>query len=304
MDSFDELENLAVSAVYDEPDEDEDEDAQDANRGTIKMWQDRFGYTYEEVAAVIRITQTATKPSTSTQQVILSPTQARALYLLKLDGPISTLQKVQIAANLATIPETYHGSSDDRDSVFCKVDGRAKIAIKKWLSIQNGPPFRPLLIPVVMACKELFSQSLYPTLGKDTTLPQFRPQDPHLLSASPYFGRTQNEFPVWYFFYGTLASVPKLCTLLPLSRDDIPILYEASVTGVKMETWGNGKYKALVNGPEESCVEGSAYHVMSEEHEDRLRKYETNAYEVVRCLIRIDGTEVQGCTFRFIGETD
>lgn len=133
MDLFDELENLAVSAVYDEPND--DEDTQDANKGTIKMWQDRFGYTYEEAAAVIGITQTAMKPSTSVQQEIPSPAQARAVYLLKLDGSVSTPQKVQIAANLATTPESHHGSSDAGDSVFCKVDGRAKIAIEKWLSM-------------------------------------------------------------------------------------------------------------------------------------------------------------------------
>ncbi|OBT39535.1 hypothetical protein VE00_09623 [Pseudogymnoascus sp. WSF 3629] len=302
MDLFDELENLAVTAVYEEPGE--DDDSPDANKGTIKMWQDRFGYTYEEAAGVIGMTQNATKPSTSTQQAMLSPTQARAIYLLQLDGPISTPQRVQIAANLATIPESHHGSSSGGDSAFCKVDGRAKIAIENWLSNQSGPLFRPLFIPVGMAYKELSSQSLYPTLGNDTTLPQFRPQDPHLLSSSPSFGRTQNGFPVWYFFYGTLASVPKLCALLSLSGDEIPILYDASVLGAKMESWGNGKYKALVNGPEDSCVQGSAYQVMSEEDEDALRKYETDAYEVVRCLIKVDGTAVQGCTFRFIGETD
>jgi hypothetical protein len=43
---------------------------------------------------------------------------------------------------------------------------------------------------------------------------------------------------------------------------------------------------------------------MSEEHEDALRRYETCAYEVVRCLIEMDGMRVKGCTFRFVGETD
>ncbi|KFY70976.1 hypothetical protein V499_08789 [Pseudogymnoascus sp. VKM F-103] len=302
MDLFDELENLAVAAVYEEPDD--DDDIPHTNKGTIKMWQDRFGYTYEEAAAVIGITQNATKPSTLTQQATLSPAQARAVYLLRLNGPISTPQRIQIAANLETIPESHHGSSVDVDAVFCKVDGRTKIAIESWLSNRNGPLFRPLFIPVKIAYKELSSHSLYPTLGKDTTLPQFRPQDSHLLSAPHSFGRTQNQFPVWYFFYGTLDSVPKLCSLISFSGDDIPILYDASVMGGRMETWGNGKYKALVNGSERSCVKGSAYQVMSEEHEDALRKYETDAYEVVRCLIKIDGTAVPGCTFRFIGETD
>ncbi|OBT88933.1 hypothetical protein VE02_02869 [Pseudogymnoascus sp. 03VT05] len=247
MDLFNELESLAVAAVYEGPGE--DDDSPDANTGTIKMWQDRFGYSYEEAVAIIRIAQNATKPSTSTQQ-----------------GPNS--------GKPCNDPRIQ-----PRKSVFYKVDGRAKIAIENWLSKQSEHLFRPLFIPVRIAYKELSSQSLYPTLGKNTTLPQFRPQDPHLLSASPSFGRTQNEFPVWYFFYGTLAGVPKICTLFSLSGDGIPILYDASVRGGKMDPWGNGKYKALVNGSEESYVKGSAYQVMSEEHVDALRKYETDEYE-------------------------
>lgn len=53
-----------------------------------------------------------------------------------------------------------------------------------------------------------------------------------------------------------------------------------------METWGEGKYNALVNGPEMSRVGGSAYQVMSDEHEDCLRKYETEAYEVAGAYLR------------------
>lgn len=43
---------------------------------------------------------------------------------------------------------------------------------------------------------------------------------------------------------------------------------------------------------------------MSEAHEDAMRKYETDAYEAVRCLININCTMVQGCTFRYVGDTD
>jgi len=301
MDFCDELENLAVSAVYEEPEE--IGYTYGPSQGTIKMWQDRFGYTYEEAVAIIGMTKTVTKP-TSTQQTILSPAQARSVYLLKLDGPIPTTVQVQIAANLPNIPESHYGSSDEGNSVFCKVDGQTKMAIENWLSTQKEPIFRPLFVPIGRAYKDLSSHSLYPTLGKDTILPQFRPQDPHLLSTTPYFGRTQNQYPVWYFFYGTLASVPKLCSLLSLSEGETPILHKASVIGGKMETWGEGKYKALVDGPEMSRIKGSAYQVMSEEHEDALRKYESEAYEVVRCIIEMNGTTVEGCTFRFVGEVD
>lgn len=76
------------------------------------------------------------------------------------------------------------------------------------------------------------------------------------------------------------------------------------MTGGNIKTWGNGNYNALVNGPETSQVKGSAYRVMSQEHEDVLRKYETRAYEVVRCLIEMRHGIVEGCTFRFIGKAD
>jgi hypothetical protein len=299
MDLFDELENLAVSAAYEEPEE--DSRTHDPSHATIKMWQDRFGYTYDEAAALIGITKSATKASA--QQPMLSPAQARTIYLLKLDGPLSTPAKVQAAANLPAIPESHVGSSDDGNSVFCKVDGRAKMAIENWLSAQNKD-FRPLFVPFGRAYKELSSSSLYPTLGIDTTLPQFRPQDSHLLDYAPSFGQAQDQFPVWYFFYGTLASAPKLCSLLSLPEDEVPVLHKAGVTGGKMETWGNGKYNALVDGPESSRINGWAYQVRSEEHEDALRKYETAAYEVVKCEIEMDGNTIQGCIFRFAGTFD
>jgi hypothetical protein len=61
MDLFDELENLAINAAYKEPEE--DSCTHDPSHATIKMWQDRFGYTYNEAAALIGITKSATKAS-------------------------------------------------------------------------------------------------------------------------------------------------------------------------------------------------------------------------------------------------
>jgi hypothetical protein len=221
MDLLHELESLAVSAAYEESEE--NATSCDSTRGTVKMWQERFGYTYGKATELIRIARTIQKPSTATQQTVLSPAQARAIYALKLDSPISTPQKVQVIANLSMIPESYHGSGEEGDAVFCKVNGRAKMAIENWLSTQKEIGFRPLFVPDGRAYKELSPHSLYPTLGKDATLPQYRPQDPHLLDTPASFGRTHDQFPVWYFFYGTLASVPKLCILLSLPEGEIPI---------------------------------------------------------------------------------
>jgi hypothetical protein len=74
--------------------------------------------------------------------------------------------------------------------------------------------------------------------------------------------------------------------------------------GGKMETWGTGKYNALVDASETSCIKGSACNVMSEQHEDALRIYGTKEYEVVRCTIELSGEIVEGCTFRYAGKTD
>jgi hypothetical protein len=249
----------------------------------------------------------ATQPTSARQKSVLSPAQARKEYVLKLDGPLSTAAEVQKAGNLPLVPETYDGSSDVESgtgsSIFCKIDGRTKAAIENWLLNQRSS-FRPLLVPVGTAYKELDPNSLYPTLGKDTTLPQFRPEDSHLLTTIPSYGPAQEEYPVWYFFYGTLASVPKLCSVFSLTdQDEVPVLRKAIVRGGRMKTWGMGKYNALVDGEERDCVEGWAYLVVSREHEDSLRKYETEGYEVVRCEIEFEGGErVRGCTFRFIGE--
>jgi len=158
-------------------------------------------------------------------------------------------------------------------------------------------------VPEGKAYKELCPHSVYPTLGKDATLPQYRSQDPDLLDEPPSFGQGQNQYPVWYF-YGTLADVAKLRSLLPLAENEMPILHEATIMGGSMKTWGHGKYNALVHGAETSCIKGAAYQVKSEEHEDALRKYETSAYEVVRCSIEMNGIFVQECTFRFVGEVD
>jgi len=302
MDLFDELDFLAVSAAYEEVSE-ENVHCYDPAQGTVKKCQERLGYTYNQAAELFQLTKSVKNQHPFGQQVIISPAQARTVYALKLVGLTPTPQKVQIAANLLTAPESYHGSGEEGDTLFCKVDGQTKKAIEKWLSTQKTN-FRPLFVPEGRACKELSPDSLYPTLGKDVTLPQCRPQDSHLLDKPASFGRAQGQFPVWHFFYGTLDDVSKLRSLLPLPASEIPILYDATVAGGKMGKWGKGKYNALVDGPETSCIKGSAYQILSEDEEDALRRYETSAYEVVRCLIEMDGSLVEGCTFRFVGEID
>lgn len=71
-----------------------------------------------------------------------------------------------------------------------------------------------------------------------------------------------------------------------------------------LTTW-TGKYKAIVDAPDSICsrVHGSAYQVLTREQEEVLQFYETDKYEVVRCVITKMGTKeevVKGLTFRFV----
>ncbi|TVY65702.1 hypothetical protein LSUE1_G006368, partial [Lachnellula suecica] len=294
MDAFDELKSMAKNASFEEPDD--NDGPPDSAQGTIKMWQEYLGCTYDRAVELVGITKNAKRTPTVTQQTKLSPTQARTIYALKLGGPLSTPQTIQAAANIPTIPKVYHGRSENGVATFCKIDGQAKVAIENWLRGQKETEFEPLFVPEARAYKELCPESLYPTLGIDTTLPQYRPQQP-CPSRPASYGHTNDEYPVWYFFYGTLASIPKLRSLLSIPEDEVPELRDASVRGGKMKTWGQGKYNALVDGLVTSRIKGSAYLVMSEEHEDALREYETDEYEVVRCAIEMHGDVVDGYPF-------
>ena len=58
--------------------------------------------------------------------------------------------------------------------------------------------------------------------------------------------------------------------------------------------------------PDTVCVDRWAYLVATEEHEEVLRFYETENYEIVRCtIIMKDGSDaVRGLTFKFVGSPE
>jgi hypothetical protein len=85
MDLCDELENLAITATFEEPEQ--NAISCDPTQGTIRMWQERFGYTYEEAAERLQIISIAKKQSAVTRQETLLPAQARTIYALKLEVP-------------------------------------------------------------------------------------------------------------------------------------------------------------------------------------------------------------------------
>lgn len=210
-----------------------------------------------------------------------------AEYLLKLEGPLPTATAVQEAAGLIGEPPLFSGVDDSGDSSpFVIVDGRTK----DTLSTVFKTAFAPIFIRHCKARKGLSSSSRYPELGIDTTLPQFRLD---VALASPQ----QAEYPVTYFFYGTLAEPERLVRILQLEKE--PHLEEAFVSGGSLDTWA-GKYKALVDAERHARVDGWAYAVQSQEHEDALRYYETDKYEVVRCTIYTTHGPQAGLTFRFL----
>ena len=231
-------------------------------------------------------------------------------YLVLLEGILSSPKSIQDAANLPDPPHTVQAASETRDAVFCEIDGTIKQSIENWLSRQK-PTFRPTFIRISKAKKDLDSNSIYPTLGLESTLPQHRcSSDPGFnatLAPSPVpSNRTrqrpilQDEYPAWYFFYGTLADPVVLTRLRSPSEAGPPTLIPASISGCLIKSW-SGKYKALVDGASTDYVNGSAYEVTSREQEDALLTYETENYEVVRCCITMASETVQGLTFRFVG---
>ncbi|KAL2673784.1 hypothetical protein Neosp_012228 [[Neocosmospora] mangrovei] len=250
---------------------------------------DREAYEYSCTAAARK----SYHPSTLTQkqkQRLQSST-----FLVKLEGPLQTVEAVAQAADMSSIQETIMAlDSSDQSSSFCKVNGLEKLAIEAFLSKFNiHSAFCPTFIQISVARKELSTDSIYPTLGIDSTMPQHRLRD-HDDSPQP----TQSEYPILYFFYGTLAQSEVLSDLLGTD----PVYYDAKIHGGVLGSWGN--YKALVDDPSQrNAVQGKAFEVTCEEDEEVLRLYETDAYEIVRCSIELDdGQVLDGLTFRWRNE--
>ncbi|KAL9105275.1 MAG: hypothetical protein Q9227_009534 [Pyrenula ochraceoflavens] len=221
---------------------------------------------------------------------------ASITYLVKLEGVLDTAQKIQAAASIPTLPSVADGLTDTGDGArFCMIDGAIKNRILDHLRTTGHQHFHPTFIRLSASKKDLSATSISPTLGLDATAPQNRLSSEH---SSP--GVLENQYPVWYFFYGNLAK-PEILTKL-LSLTEPPIYHPASVNGALIKRWA-GKYNAVVDGPMGSVVEGSAYRVVSEEDESILRFHETGNYEVVRCNIGMGGGEriVRGLTFRYSG---
>lgn len=110
------------------------------------------------------------------------------------------------------------------------------------------------------------------------------------------------EYPIYYFFYGTLCSPTTLQRIIDLDAE--PEIRKAQITGYKLAKWGD--YPALIEGTHENMVSGSAYLVRSEAEAQKLAHYETKAYIAIECSIsftdEIDPSSVPGMTFVYAGD--
>jgi hypothetical protein len=96
-----------------------------------------------------------------------------------------------------------------------------------------------------------------------------------------------------FFFYGSLMDPLRLQEVLQLPAP--PVLKPARVKSYKIMLWG--QYPALVDGLDNSYVDGMAYFVETEKQQKILEHYETDVYSVEGIRITIEGKEVSGRTF-------
>ncbi|PMB69031.1 hypothetical protein BM221_005617 [Beauveria bassiana] len=218
------------------------------------------------------------------------------MYLLRTEESLPTIATIQELLNADKI-EVVSGIDDEGKSVqFAYLTAQMKRLLINNLALSGNTYFRPSFIRVSVAKKDISDDSRYPTLGIDSTLPQYRAP-----SASSCFQPLQNEYPVRYFFYRTLADRAVLARVIGVSDAD-SIRYEPAVLSRALLTSWAGKYRGVVDGGPDDKVQGVVYWVKSREEEEALRIYETAKYEVVRCGVHV-GEEMDACmglTFRLI----
>lgn len=222
-------------------------------------------------------------------------------HLVQLGGPFDSPEILATILGCREPPPSFHGESLDgaQATQFCRIDGRAKARLLEYI-IQTRSDYSPLIVATSYARKIFCSHCAAPLLGVDTSLPQ------HRLDIAPP-SPAQAQYPVWYFFYGTLCNTEILNAIFRyLDGDTSYEMVPARIRGGKMGTWGAGKYKALTDDLDDpdAVTEGYAFLVESKEHEDALCYYETGSYEVARCKIEMASGIVEGCTFRFVGGLD
>ncbi|TQV96414.1 hypothetical protein V2A60_003183 [Cordyceps javanica] len=218
------------------------------------------------------------------------------MYLLRIQEPFPSVQTIQHLLNTNKV-EIVTGLDDEGRSVqFCYMTAQMKSLLEHNLATSGNNHLRPSFLRVSIARKNLSDSSRYPTLGIDSTFPQYRAQ-----AMTESFRPAQNEYPVRYFFYGTLADRAVLARILGIENAGIISYEHATVRRGALTSWAN-RYKGLVDGDEDDEVEGKVYWVKCREDEEALRIYETAKYEVVRCIVHLqsEAKTCMGLTFRLL----
>ena len=222
------------------------------------------------------------------------PTNPNLRWIFRPVHPLDTTAKIKQALKYTGELEVVTEAQTSQEFVIC--DLQLKQQICHFLQTE-APHAKPTFVEHSLATKQLSCSSRLPTLGVDTTMPQFR-SDPTIL----YDHVGQRDWPVPYFFYGSLTDADRLTRLLGLV--EVPRLHRATIQGGILREWKGVQghaYKALVDASPEHIVHGHVFEVQDENQEQALRSYETARYEVVRCAIHIEGGKViQGLTFRFV----
>ena len=255
----------------------------------VRQAKESLGYDIEAYSYSLGIKRSSTPKNKNVAGNV------NAMYIVKLEGPISSPEQVQEVAGLSHLPVKSTGQGETGDACFCTTTSSARSQLLQWLDTHH-PTYTPTIVKLSRSRKELSPLSLAPFLGMETTLPHQR-ANTNDFEPSP----RQDEYPVWYFFYGRLLEPELLKRQLGLTKE--PVYRPAQIQGAKMRSW-QAKYKAVIDGSEDDFVGGDAFLVENAEWEDSLRFFETDMYEVVRCGIQMmdgEGEEVFGLVFRFCG---
>ena len=218
-------------------------------------------------------------------------------WLITLTWPLDDVAVVErLLERKVKVRNATSVEREQREDMFVEVDGGERRLLQQWARTE-GRGKELVCVKINKAKKELSSVSRAPFLGIDASLPQWR------LNEREALWPKQDDYPVFYFFYGTLMEEEVLKKHLALQHvDTLRYASYARVRRGKLNSWA-GKYKALVDGEPQDMVEGTAFLMQDEEQEDAVRVFETEAYEVVRCEIEMQcGVKVAGLTFRFAGD--
>ena len=286
MDYFDELDDSAIEAFADLGLTTEDHNG---------SYVEKLSDTAIQALADLRLAggqPESSHPDSNTSAA--NPSRRRRVqtnYLLRLNHPFTTPRDVAHQLGLSRVPKIEVGEGEDGSTCFCHLDQSGMDALDAWSArtTKDHPGRKWTRVMLNIAHKD----TALPHLGRDETLPQHRPSGSITQIA---------EYPVDYFFYGTLTAPDRLARLFGIEVSEVTELRPAICLDGRIRIWTK-KYRALVDCPG-GKIQWQVFRVKSVEEEEALRAYEGVSYEVVNARVAIDG-KVKGCrTFRFAGYED